>query len=210
MSARGWNGTISSRSTSRERPFRMKGDSGTLYLGDTLVIATGAQARWLNLPSEEHLKGKGVSRLRDLRRLLLPRQEGDRDRRRQHRGRGSALHDQPQPRRDPDPPPRLAARREDPAGPAVRPSQHQGDLEPRGRRVRRRRRARGAGRGRPARHADRRDRAARHRRRVRRDRPFARDRIVQGPARARRRRLYPGRNRARRGPRSPACSPAAT
>jgi thioredoxin reductase (NADPH) len=44
-----------------ERPFRMKGDSGTLYLGDTLVIATGAQARWLNLPSEEHMKGKGVS-----------------------------------------------------------------------------------------------------------------------------------------------------
>ncbi len=44
-----------------ERPFRMKGDSGTLYLGDSLVIATGAQARWLNLPSEEHLKGKGVS-----------------------------------------------------------------------------------------------------------------------------------------------------
>jgi thioredoxin reductase (NADPH) len=39
----------------------MKGDSGTLYLGDTLVVATGAQARWLNLPSEEHLKGKGVS-----------------------------------------------------------------------------------------------------------------------------------------------------
>lgn len=44
-----------------ERPFRLKGDSGTLYLGDTLVIATGAQARWLNLPSEEHMKGKGVS-----------------------------------------------------------------------------------------------------------------------------------------------------
>jgi thioredoxin reductase (NADPH) len=44
-----------------ERPFRMKGDGGTLYLGDSLVIATGAQARWLNIPSEEHLKGKGVS-----------------------------------------------------------------------------------------------------------------------------------------------------
>jgi thioredoxin reductase (NADPH) len=43
------------------RPFRMTGDSGAEYLGDTLVIATGAQARWLNLPSEEHLKGKGVS-----------------------------------------------------------------------------------------------------------------------------------------------------
>jgi thioredoxin reductase (NADPH) len=44
-----------------QRPFRLKGDSSTLYLGDTLVIATGAQARWLNLPSEEHMKGKGVS-----------------------------------------------------------------------------------------------------------------------------------------------------
>jgi len=44
-----------------ERPFRLKGDGGALYLGDTLVIATGAQARWLNLPSEERLKGKGVS-----------------------------------------------------------------------------------------------------------------------------------------------------
>ena len=44
-----------------QRPFRLKGDSGALYLGDTLVLATGAQARWLNLPSEEHLKGKGVS-----------------------------------------------------------------------------------------------------------------------------------------------------
>ncbi|MEA3017199.1 MAG: thioredoxin reductase [Sphingomonadales bacterium] len=44
-----------------ERPFRLKGDSGTVYVGDTLVVATGAQARWLNLPSEEQLKGKGVS-----------------------------------------------------------------------------------------------------------------------------------------------------
>jgi thioredoxin reductase (NADPH) len=43
------------------RPFRLEGDSGTVYLGDTLVIATGAQARWLNLPTEEHMKGKGVS-----------------------------------------------------------------------------------------------------------------------------------------------------
>ena len=44
-----------------QRPFRMTGDGGAVYSGDTLVIATGAQARWLNLPSEEHLKGKGVS-----------------------------------------------------------------------------------------------------------------------------------------------------
>ena len=43
------------------RPFRLIGDGGTVYQGDTVVIATGAQARWLNLPSEEHLKGRGVS-----------------------------------------------------------------------------------------------------------------------------------------------------
>ena len=44
-----------------QRPFRLEGDSGTVYLGDILVIATGAQARWLNIPTEEHMKGKGVS-----------------------------------------------------------------------------------------------------------------------------------------------------
>ena len=44
-----------------ERPFRLTGDSGATYVTDTLVIATGAQARWLGLPSEEALKGKGVS-----------------------------------------------------------------------------------------------------------------------------------------------------
>ncbi len=42
------------------RPFVLKGDSGT-YHADTLVIATGAQAKWLGLPSEEHMKGKGAS-----------------------------------------------------------------------------------------------------------------------------------------------------
>ncbi|WP_106639378.1 thioredoxin-disulfide reductase [Allosphingosinicella vermicomposti] len=44
-----------------QRPFRLIGDSGTIYTGDVLVIATGAQAKWLGLPSEEHMKGKGVS-----------------------------------------------------------------------------------------------------------------------------------------------------
>jgi thioredoxin reductase (NADPH) len=44
-----------------QRPFRLIGDGGTVYSADTLVIATGAQAKWLNLPSEEHLKGRGVS-----------------------------------------------------------------------------------------------------------------------------------------------------
>ena len=44
-----------------ERPFTLTGDSGTLYRCDTLVIATGAQARWLGLDSETALQGKGVS-----------------------------------------------------------------------------------------------------------------------------------------------------
>ena len=43
------------------RPFRLTGDSGTVYSADTLVIATGAQAKWLGLPSEELMKGKGAS-----------------------------------------------------------------------------------------------------------------------------------------------------
>jgi thioredoxin reductase (NADPH) len=44
-----------------QRPFRLIGDGGTVYLGDTLVIATGAQAKWLGLESEQLLQGKGVS-----------------------------------------------------------------------------------------------------------------------------------------------------
>ena len=43
------------------RPFRLTGDSGTQYFADALVIATGAQAKWLNLRSEEHMKGRGAS-----------------------------------------------------------------------------------------------------------------------------------------------------
>jgi thioredoxin reductase (NADPH) len=42
-------------------PFRARGDSGDEYVGDVLVIATGAQARWLGVPGEERLGGKGVS-----------------------------------------------------------------------------------------------------------------------------------------------------
>jgi thioredoxin reductase (NADPH) len=42
-------------------PFRAYGDSGDIYEGDTLVIATGAQAKWLGVPGEQELSGKGVS-----------------------------------------------------------------------------------------------------------------------------------------------------
>jgi thioredoxin reductase (NADPH) len=42
------------------RPFRLEGDSG-VYTADAVVIATGASARYLGLPSEEVFKGKGVS-----------------------------------------------------------------------------------------------------------------------------------------------------
>jgi thioredoxin reductase (NADPH) len=52
--------TITSVDLSK-RPFRAQGDSGDAYIADTLVIATGAQARWLGLPSEEVFNGYGVS-----------------------------------------------------------------------------------------------------------------------------------------------------
>ena len=43
------------------RPFTAQGDSGTTYTADALILATGAQAKWLGLPSEERFKGFGVS-----------------------------------------------------------------------------------------------------------------------------------------------------
>jgi len=43
------------------RPFVATGDSGDRYIGDTLIISTGAQARWLGIPSEETFRGGGVS-----------------------------------------------------------------------------------------------------------------------------------------------------
>jgi thioredoxin reductase (NADPH) len=43
------------------RPFRLTGDGGDVYEADTLIVATGAQAKWLGLDSERELAGKGVS-----------------------------------------------------------------------------------------------------------------------------------------------------
>jgi len=44
-----------------KRPFTAIGDGGTVYTADALILATGAQAKWLGLPSEETYKGFGVS-----------------------------------------------------------------------------------------------------------------------------------------------------
>jgi len=43
------------------RPFRLIGDSGKVYTADSVIVATGAQARWLGLPSESKFQGFGVS-----------------------------------------------------------------------------------------------------------------------------------------------------
>ena len=44
-----------------ERPFRAVGDSGQVWLADAVILATGAQAKWLGLPSEQKYQGQGVS-----------------------------------------------------------------------------------------------------------------------------------------------------
>ena len=44
-----------------KRPFTATGDSGTTYTADAVILATGAQAKWLGIPSEEKFKGFGVS-----------------------------------------------------------------------------------------------------------------------------------------------------
>jgi thioredoxin reductase (NADPH) len=53
--------TITSIDLTSGPPFRAIGDSGDVYEGETLVIATGAQAKWLGVPGEQELGGKGVS-----------------------------------------------------------------------------------------------------------------------------------------------------
>ena len=45
----------------KNTPIELTGDSGVVYTCDALVIATGAQAKWLGLPSEQHFQGFGVS-----------------------------------------------------------------------------------------------------------------------------------------------------
>ena len=44
-----------------QRPFHLVGDSGKVYTADSVILATGAQAKWLGIPSEQYFKGFGVS-----------------------------------------------------------------------------------------------------------------------------------------------------
>ncbi|QYJ06536.1 thioredoxin-disulfide reductase [Qipengyuania flava] len=53
--------TIVDVDVSNGSPFKAVGDSGDEYIADVLVIATGAQAKWLGVPGEQELGGKGVS-----------------------------------------------------------------------------------------------------------------------------------------------------
>ena len=112
-----------------QRPFRLECDSGDRYVADSLIIATGAQARWLELPVRAEIQGLWRLRLRHLRRLLLPRQGSGRDRRRQYRGRGGAVPHQFRLQGHGGAPARQLPRREDPAGPAVQEPEDFGDLE---------------------------------------------------------------------------------
>ncbi|HBL17967.1 MAG: thioredoxin-disulfide reductase [Elusimicrobia bacterium GWA2_69_24] len=52
---------IVSKADLSERPFRLETTEGRVVLAESVVIATGADARWLGLPSETRLRGKGVS-----------------------------------------------------------------------------------------------------------------------------------------------------
>ena len=144
------------------RPFRCLGDSGDTYTADAVIIATGAQARWLGLEFGGSVAGPRRLGLRHLRRVLLPRQDRRGDRRRQHGGRGSAVSDPSRGQGDAGAPARLAARGGDPAGAAVRQPEDLRRLEQGGQGDPRRRLARGGDRRAADRHEDR--RRQRHRR----------------------------------------------
>ena len=142
----------SSGSTSRPGP-SASGRAGRSIAARRVIVATGASALWLGLESEQRLRGRGVSRLRDLRRLLLPRPGDRRRRRRRYRDGGGQLPHQVREQGPPAPSARRVPGVEDHDRPDVRQPEDRGPYEHRGRRGPGRREGRGAA---AAGHADRR------------------------------------------------------
>ena len=106
----------------------------------TVVIATGATAKWLDVPGEEKLRGRGVSALRDVRRVLLPRSRARRGRRRRLRHGGGDVPHEVRVQGHDRPPARRVPRIQDHAGAGPREPEDRGDLERGGRGGPRRRR----------------------------------------------------------------------
>ena len=207
--------TRSIRRSSTRRPFRLIGDNGE-YTCDALIIATGASARYLGLPSEQAFMGKGVSACATCDGFFYKAQDVRRRRRRQHGGRGGALPVEHRehghawctgatssaPKRSSID--KLMAKTRNGGNIRVALEPHAGRGA--GRRVRRHRRA---DQGRQ----DRRDAGSRGDGRVHRDRAHAEHRHLRRPAR--RWRAATSRSRAapkatRPRPACPACSPRAT
>ncbi len=139
--------------------------------------------------------------LRNLRRLLFPRQEGARRRRRQFRRRRGAVSFQHRRRGHGRSSPQFVPRGKDPLRTARRAAQRQSEMEPRDRRDPRPAGSARGDRRAAAQHPDRRERRNRRRRNLRRDRPCAGERTGARPARAEAERLCaddPGLDRDQR------------